>query len=79
MSTLRRLRLDAGLTQSSLARQAGISQALVSAVENGNSGLSVPALHQVAEVLAAELSESSTEIAGQLVASMSNTDPRHAA
>lgn len=53
---LRRLRLDAGLSQAKVAQAAGLSQPLMSMVENAKTDLNIPTLMAIAGALGASVS-----------------------
>lgn len=54
---LTRRRVEAGLTQTDLARRAGISKAHVSAVEKGKANFSPPCLRKVSEALGCTIAD----------------------
>ena len=49
MNNLRRLRKELGMTQEDLERETGISQAMISAFENGEGGLTMSRILSLAE------------------------------
>jgi len=54
---IKRLRTDAGLSQSELAERAGMHRTTMSEIERGVSNLSVDLAHRVAHALGMSLSE----------------------
>lgn len=55
--TVRRKRIEAGLKQIDLARQAGISKPHMSSIEHGRVNPSPPVLGRLAEALGCEISD----------------------
>ncbi|MEU8704163.1 helix-turn-helix transcriptional regulator [Streptomyces sp. NPDC048565] len=51
---IRRRRIEAGLTQEALAKQAKVSKAHISMIERGAAGASAPLLSRLAEALRCE-------------------------
>lgn len=61
-SKLRRIRIEAGYSQGRLAREAGLSQQLLSALECDDSGASPESLAKIAEVLGCAIADLLDEV-----------------
>lgn len=64
---LRKLRLEAGMTQEELAREAGLSAYAISGYEQGRFGMKVSALSRLANALANRLGRDSSLLLPALV------------